>query len=212
MSTTLCDKCQFEINNRSFKKHNDACDGSGPRRAHIRGICKYCGEKFPNRSVGAHTILCPKNPSYSDRCEQHRIMSMGRRHTDKTRQKLKDIANRKICDGTWHYSFSKSRTHLYRGIKLYGTWELKYAIYLDSLNIVWERPIECFSYVFDGKVSKYTPDFYLPDEDIFVEIKGYKTARDEAKWVSFPHNLRILQGTDLVDLGILNDSDVKKTK
>ena len=37
----------------------------------------------------------------------------------------------------------------------------------------------------------YTPDFYLPDEDIYIEIKGYKTIKDEAKWSQFPIDKRL---------------------
>lgn len=96
----------------------------------------------------------------------------------------------------------KIRTHEYKGVKLHGKWELRYAQYLDEKNIRWFRPTEQFAYAFEGKQRKYTPDFYLPDEDLYVEIKGYVTSKDLAKWRDFPKRLRILTGKELNEIGI----------
>ena len=41
-----------------------------------------------------------------------------------------------------------------------------------------------FDYVFENKDRKYTPDFYLPGTNEYVEIKGYK---NNAKFV--PHSI-----------------------
>lgn len=84
-------------------------------------------------------------------------------------------------------------------------------MYLDKLGIKWRRPTEKFPYTFDEKLRYYTPDFYLIDENTYVEIKGYKTPKDEAKWKCFPANLRILRGEDLIQLGILDIECVKMT-
>ena len=110
---------------------------------------------------------------------------------------------RKVAEGTWHNSFSKIRTHEYNGVKLHGKWELGYAQYLDAKGIKWVRPVEQFSYTFEGKQHKYTPDFYLSDEDIYVEIKGYVTEKDLAKWRDFPKKLRVLTGKELNEIGVL---------
>jgi hypothetical protein len=55
-----------------------------------------------------------------------------------------------------------------------------------------------------GKSHRYFPDFYLPETEEYIEIKGYKTERDEAKWKYFPKDkkLTILFGTELKELGI----------
>jgi hypothetical protein len=92
----------------------------------------------------------------------------------------------------------------YKGIDLHGTWELKYAQYLDSVGISWIRNTDSFSYIFEGKDRKYTPDFYLPETDEYVEIKGYKTEKDESKWIQFPSHkkLKVLMKEQLQSLGI----------
>ena len=54
-----------------------------------------------------------------------------------------------------------------------------------------------------GKDFKYIPDFYLPDTNTFVEIKGYVTDKDKAKWKYFPHSLNILKKDELKQIGII---------
>ena len=123
--------------------------------------------------------------------------------SDIHKKKLSKVIKQKVKDGTWHNSFSKARTHKYKGISLYGTWELNYAKYLDSKNIEWKRPTSSFPYFYKNTQRQYTPDFYLPIEKTYIEIKGYETERDRMKWKYFPHKLRILKGEDLIKLNVI---------
>jgi len=50
------------------------------------------------------------------------------------------------------------------------------------------------------------------DLTAYMEIKGYKTPKDEAKWAQFPLKLKILEGKDLIQLGILDVDSVRETK
>ena len=121
---------------------------------------------------------------------------------------------KKVAEGTWHYSFSKVRTHKFVSkfngeVSLMGSWELKYAQYLDANDIEWRRVKEKFPYEFAGLKSGkgfYTPDFFLIKEGVYVEVKGYETDKDRAKWSCFPANLtlRVLKREDLEALGIEN--------
>lgn len=75
-----------------------------------------------------------------------------------------------------------------------GTWELKFANLLDKSNYKWERNIKRFPYINENlKNSTYTPDFYISDLDLYVEIKGYETEKDRCKWRDFPHKLIVLK-------------------
>lgn len=129
--------------------------------------------------------------------------------TKETDQRLnimaENISNtvfQKIKEGTWHNSFSKSRQHLYKGEKFDGWWEVYLANWFEMNSIYWIRNKKKFSYFFDSKKRNYVPDFYLPDIDCYVEVKGWKTNKDEAKWTQFPNRLIILSGSDLQLLGI----------
>ena len=62
-----------------------------------------------------------------------------------------------------------------------STWEVMMAIRLDELEINWERdPKMKLEYkTRGGRKRNYIPDFYLPDLDLYIEVKGYWT--DAAK-------------------------------
>lgn len=78
------------------------------------------------------------------------------------------------------------------GIKFQGKWELEFYNYCKKNNIAIERSNEWFEYTWNG-TRKYFPDFYLPTFDLYIEIKGYETERDRAKWSAFPKKLRIIK-------------------
>lgn len=137
----------------------------------------------------------------------------GRKHSQDTKDKIREIVNNKIEKDAWHYSFSKVRTHKFISkfageVNVMGKWELEYAQYLDDNNIKWRRPKEKFYYEFSELKSGcgyYTPDFYLIDESIYIEIKGYETDKDRAKWEWFPKDQKhkILKYSDLKELGFV---------
>jgi hypothetical protein len=93
----------------------------------------------------------------------------------------------------------------YNGVDLHGSWELAYAQYLDKNSIRWLRNKDSFSYFYGGKSRRYTPDFYLIDSDEYVEIKGYKTEKDSAKWEQFPSHrkLIVMMKKELSEIGII---------
>lgn len=83
-----------------------------------------------------------------------------------------------------------------------SSYELEYVKWLDKNNIKWKGNLIKFPYEFEGKIKYYYPDFYLIENDEYVEIKGYKTKKDEAKWKNFPYKLTILFKTDLLNMGL----------
>lgn len=63
-------------------------------------------------------------------------------------------------------------THItYNEVHLHSTYELRFAISLDDCNIKWVRP-KSIQYVEDDIVRRYTPDFYIPHLDIYVDTKN----------------------------------------
>lgn len=121
-----------------------------------------------------------------------------------SRRKLSETISKKVKDNTWHTSLAKNMHYTYKGVDLHGSWEVKYAKYLDDCDIKWERCIERFPYMYEEKIHYYTPDFYLPETGTFVEIKGYATKKDYEKWKQFPKDIpfKVLMKKDLILLGI----------
>ena len=72
---------------------------------------------------------------------------------------------------------------MYLNQKLQGTWELNIAKKLEAEKIKW---IKCtknkysLKYISD-RIHYYTPDFYLPEYDIYLEIKGHWWGNDKQK-------------------------------
>ena len=127
----------------------------------------------------------------------------GKTLTNETKEKIKNTIKKNIENNNWHLSFSKSRTFEYKGIKFQGSWEVEFAKYLDNKNVKWERPHKTYKYIFENENHRYLPDFYLPEYNLYIEIKGYPTKRDFSKWEQFTDNLDIYFGDDLYNLGII---------
>jgi hypothetical protein len=117
-------------------------------------------------------------------------------------EKISAAIQKKVEAGEWHTSLARKMHIEYNGIDLHGKWELEYARYLDDNQIEWKRPKDRFAYEFKGKTRWYTPDFYLVSSKEFVEIKGYETEKDRAKWAQFPATLIVLHGEDLLKMGL----------
>jgi hypothetical protein len=57
----------------------------------------------------------------------------------------------------------------YKGYKFRSRLEARWAVFFDAAEIKWEYEPE--GYV-TSKGDCYLPDFYLPEENLFVEVKG----------------------------------------
>jgi len=57
----------------------------------------------------------------------------------------------------------------YKGYKFRSRLEARWAVFFDTAEIAWEYEPEGYI-LSDG--TKYLPDFYLPTEEMFVEVKG----------------------------------------
>ncbi len=80
----------------------------------------------------------------------------------------------------------------YRGILLKGNWEVKTAEWLDFNKIEWQYEHCSYPYIFEGKERRYFPDFYLPEYDSYLEVKGFETEQDRAKWNQLTANLVVI--------------------
>ena len=67
-------------------------------------------------------------------------------------------------------------------VSMDSTWEVACAERLDALGIKWERDPSIKLQYRDKKFRSrnYIPDFYLPELDIYLEVKGYWTV--PARW------------------------------
>lgn len=125
---------------------------NSPHRV-LQRICKVCNKKIT------------QNNKY-DFCREHWMLS------DEFQKAIGH--NRNYKKG---YVFNKwTDTYEY----LLSSLEFKYYEYLTENNIKWKKP-KPLKYELCGKSRLYFPDFYLTDNDDYIEIKGYMWKGDKEK-------------------------------
>lgn len=205
----LCKNYNSRINHERLCKENPNRDMSffiehQDKLSLIRNSPEF---KYQNQYTKAEALGLEK-PIISEE-SRIKISIASRNRSDEVNKKIGESVSKtirkKVEEGTWHTSLAKRMHYNYNGVDLHGTWELNYAKWLDKNNIKWERCRRSFSYLFENKRRRYTPDFFLPETNEYIEIKGYKTEKDEAKWDQFPKEFKlvILMKKELEDLNII---------
>jgi hypothetical protein len=100
-------------------------------------------------------------------------------------------------------------------IRMIGSYEPLVAFALSASDIVWSYEPKAFPLVLDGKRVTYRPDFYLPEYNMWLEVKGFWRGDAYQKvsqfYIQYPNeNLRILYENDIdkIICAILSDDDI----
>lgn len=186
----LCNKCNTEITSQGFKKHYKTCDGSGPKirnkgkgKNWAKG--KSYEEIYGEEKANLLKLKLKNRPQYF----------IG--HSEETK---KNISDKMKGNSNWKNSVHKSgrgKKGYYNGYYYMSSWELAYIIYCLDHSIKFERVWESFDYTYKGVKRKYIPDFYLIEEDCYIEIKGYESSQWDSKLNAFPHNIKVLYKNDI---------------
>lgn len=156
-------------------------------------ICKFCGAEWNSKlSLSSHQRFCKANPnpitySYSkknnqwtkarENGEEYKLTpetlakisesSKGKKRSEAFKKNLSKIAVDRNLGGV-----RQSKRIPYKNKTLGSTYELKVANALDDNCIKWETGTR-FKYVDPtGKERTYTPDFYLPDYNVYLDPKN----------------------------------------
>lgn len=173
--------------------------------------CNFCNKEYLNKSgFSNHIRRCPANP---DRIhegltdagrERIRVASISgnlKKWNDPLfREKHREAMKKAVENHPESYTSSnrgRTKQIIYDNIKFQGRWELEFYMHCKTNNILIERSNEWFPYEWNG-TRKYFPDFYLPEKNLYVEVKGYETDRDRAKWQAFPKRLKIITKEDII--------------
>lgn len=192
-----CPICERHIHSRR-ERHVELCDGlgagaskrrKGPGKSWSKGMRLSLAHREKIRRTLTGSKWSCNNPGARSR-------------------KISDALKGNPRAGGYRRGSGRSRGRWYESdvagsVYLDSSYEVRLAVYLDSRKISWTRNTEKFVYCAEDAVMRsYTPDFFLPDLDMWIETKGFATARDRCKWRDFPHRLYILFECDIVDLEI----------
>lgn len=168
-----------------------------------------CRTESHNKKISESKKGCvPWNKGYGDYIKGNKHPLWNKHHTEESKLK-----NSKSHLGKLSGSYGKTPAHTkriyhnspFQGIVCFRSfWEAAYARYLDSINELWYYEIDTFELLNE---MTYTPDFFLPRLNKFVEIKGRCWNEESKKFQKFqeeyPFDLEVLFGQDLKKLGVI---------
>lgn len=175
--------------------------------------CQHCQKEYTNKiGYSNHVRRCPSNPSRIHETltdagrarirQSTKQLNKDRWKDPEFRKKHQEAMKRAVLNNPESYTSSnrgRTKEIIVDGIKFQGSWELEFYQYCKANNIQIERSNEWFEYEWNG-TRKYFPDFYLRDMNMYVEVKGYETDRDRAKWSAFPKQLTIIRKKDIIEI------------
>lgn len=171
-------------------------------------VCAFCNQNYTQSN---HQPYCKQNPNKKTRItsNQHKkakergekiVVSdetrkkisnagLGRKHSEASIIKMRAAMQKAVKDYPDSYAGGYNRYRVKavtcsNGFVVIGKWEQTFVEFCISNNIEIQQPNTGFSYEWNGSTRTYFPDFYLPQLDQWVEIKGYETEIDRAKWDS----------------------------
>jgi hypothetical protein len=87
----------------------------------------------------------------------------------------------------------RAKSGWYKGIFCNSSYELAWVIYSLDNNVKFKRNTKGFEYLnTEGYISNYYPDFYIENEETYIEIKGYKEKEFENKQKYFTEKILVV--------------------
>lgn len=216
-----CRFCNKECKNaNSLRNHERLCKMNPNRQIIKSNFIEYnkkvlLGEikkEYSNQYTKASKLGLPK-PQISDETRRKISESSSKRtKTDEQKQRLSESMRLAVINNPQSYCSSNVNGRVkkvkYQDRWFDSKWEVIVAKYLDDLNIKWDREVTGIEYEYEGKKHLYFPDFYLPEYDKYIEVKGYERKRDLYKY-SCLNNLIILKKDEIHNI-IKNNFDIKQ--
>ena len=167
--------------------------------------CEICNRVFENsRKLNGHKAWHSSEPRKKSRIRSEKMSQFNkiRWNSKESREKL-SLAMKVAVDKHPHiYSKFGARSKIYsiynsgELVKVRGRWEFIVANWLNENQIQWTNKLRGIKYQWNDNEHTYFPDFLLTDLNIFIEVKGYQTERDLAKWKNFS-NLVVLKKNEI---------------
>ena len=200
-----CKSCDMIIRNTGKKLSQEIKDKIGTANKN-----KLSGDKN-HKFVDGHTLYqhyckCGNPISYdAKRCK----LCYFKIHSELMKKLYKEgkvLTDRKY--GKNHSRFGKRPEHgigsYYKNIYMRSSYEIAFVKWCDNQNIRWQYEPK----VFDLGNSTYTPDFYLPEFNLYIEVKGWWRDDAKAKFELFKQiycgeRIKIVNKLELQQIGVI---------
>lgn len=193
---------RVDKNNGSAAKHQRYCEKNPNRlikekHVHIawnKGLTAW--NKGLTKEVDAR--VAKNSASRKKYYKTHNGPFKGHHHTEEYKEKLRQVA---LKEGLGGHCYRKSI--LKDNVILESSYEKITADSLDENNVVWSRPGRFKYKDMKGIKHTYTPDFYLPEYNVYLDPKndylinninpglGFKDV-DKIRWVEKQNKIRII--------------------
>lgn len=184
----------------SRKKISDSHIGIKLSEEHKEKISISCKGINIGKNNGMYGKTGEKNPFYGKKHSIESLLKMSESRKGKCVGKDNNLYGKPpavgIGRGKGSYVFRKQdNSYVY----VRSTYESRFVFELENRNILWE-----YEKRFDLGNTTYLPDFYLPEYDLYVEVKGYLSEVAHRKLIKFNNmynniNLKIFDLQDIIE-------------
>lgn len=189
-----CVYCNKETKSEKSKKQHEIRCHENPNRIIVKPTYGMLGKKGSNQYIkGTAVPISLETRRKISEASKKQVWS------EERRKKHSDAMKKAVLENPESYSSSnrgRTKQIIIDEIKFQGQWEVDFYLWAKEHGLNPKRPTELFQYEWNG-IRSYFPDFYIECLDLYVEIKGYETERDHAKWLTFPKKLRIIRKDEI---------------
>jgi len=200
----ICEFCWKKCKNKNSQRQHEIRCNNNPNKIYIKPKTKAFYEAMKKRRgkwANAYTKAKELGIEYKCSDETKKKLSKSLKEYNKNNPRseekrkkhseamkkavLKNINSYTKNNVSWRVKHVK-----YKWITFKGTWELKTVKTLDRLNIKWSYEEIKVSYIDKDNIKHfYFPDFYLPEYNCFIEVKGLYREKDFMKKEQFKKDL-----------------------
>jgi hypothetical protein len=184
----ICEYCQKEYEKQNaLNGHKIRCKLNPNMKYWRTAPEKGQGHKAWNKGLTKETDKRIKKigETFSKRAKNGEYKNLSHPHSKETKERLSKIrseylASAKNAGGFKDVGWYKISNVNNEEFIVRGLWEYNVALKLNSQNVSWIRN-QYLNYFIDDVKKIYNPDFYLPEFDEYIEVKGFFSEKDKIK-------------------------------
>lgn len=180
----ICPYCKKEFEtNLSLGCHKVRCSLNPNKKEWNSWRSTSCWNKGLTKDTDER--IKKQSETFHSRVENGEIKIQGHKHSIETKEILSKKRSEYLASAENAGGFKDVGWYKIKNIKnieyvVRGLWEYNVALKLNELNILWIRN-QYLNYFINDVKKIYNPDFYLPELDEYIEVKGYFSDKDKIK-------------------------------